>query len=495
MKTKITLFCLLIALSIGAKAQNYVTIPDSIFANWLDSNYSSCMNGNQMDTTCAGIQNTLFVNVGYLGIHDLTGIEYFVNLQYLVCDSNQLTSLPSLPGSLQYLYCRWNQLTGLPTLPNSLQLIHCYNNQLTSLPTLPNSLIQLYCNDNQLSNIPPLPNLIYSIWCYNNQLTYLPALPNSLYQLYCANNLLTNLPTLPYLLHELGCNGNQLTILPALPDSQLQVLECGKNHLTSLPTLPNSLVWLRCDSNNISCFPIFPSNMTDTAWFSISNNPFTCLPNYVPAMNPATLAYPLCVVGDTVNNPNGCGSSGNCSANFILYPDTIPHHYFATNNATGILPLTYLWSWGDSTYDSIAYPNHTYANAGFYTICLTITDSVGCTNHYCASYTLKTASTMAYVNVIPQIITGAANAADNKTLSIFPNPFTTQTTLTLPQTLQHPNTQTLFLYELTGRVVKQCRVSGSPYIIYRYGLAPGMYFLSVKEGERTVGTGKVVVED
>ena len=93
------------------------------------------------------------------------------------------------------------------------------------------------------------------------------------------------------------------------------------------------------------------------------------------------------------------------------------------------------------------------------------------------------------------VTTSIADVAASFTpLRVYPNPFTTQTTLTLPntQTLKHPNLLTL--YDLAGRVVKQCRVNTSPYIIYRDNLDAGMYFFSVKDGESIVGTGKVVIE-
>ena len=66
------------------------------------------------------------------------------------------------------------------------------------------------------------------------------------------------------------------------------------------------------------------------------------------------------------------------TAGFSMVADSItPHHYYIINNAAGIPPLTYLWSWGDGTYDSTAFPSHTYSSAGYYIICLTITDSTG----------------------------------------------------------------------------------------------------------------------
>jgi len=70
-----------------------------------------------------------------------------------------------------------------------------------------------------------------------------------------------------------------------------------------------------------------------------------------------------------------------CLAQFAMVPDTIIlHHYYVINNALGTPPLSYLWNWGDGTHDTIAYPSHTYSAAGYYNICLTISDYTGCTN-------------------------------------------------------------------------------------------------------------------
>ncbi len=156
-----------------------------------------------------------------------------------------------------------------------------------------------------------MPSSLNSLDCCFNQLTSLPVLPNSIVGLNCELNSLANLPVLPSSLRVLYCDLNQLTSLPVLPTG-LSNLNCSANQLTSLPSLPNSsLNELQCYNNNISCFPLFPSSLNNSSYFNISNNPFTCLPNYVPAMNAATLAYPLCILGDTINNHNGCnGSSG-----------------------------------------------------------------------------------------------------------------------------------------------------------------------------------------
>jgi len=140
--------------------------------------------------------------------------------------------------------------------------------------------------------------------------------------------------------------------------------------------------------------------------------------------------YTVCLV---TTDSTGCsytscqyvyaGNSLLCSANFYLIPDSItPHLYYAVNMAYGTPPLTYVWSWGDGTSSTGAFPSHTYANAGFYTICLTITDSTGCTSTFCdSSYIQKSTNTMVTINVVAPTTSISELNPDNS-FKVYPNP-------------------------------------------------------------------------
>ena len=335
---KITILLALLFAMNFAKAQ-YVTIPDANFVLWLNVHFPSAMNGNQMDTTNALVTSASYISVSGSNISDLTGVQYFTSMDHFMCSNNNLTSLPNLPNSMTSFYCSYNNLTNLPNLPNSLITFWCDHNQLNSLPTLPSTLNTLFCFSNQITSLPSLPNSLSLIYCYNNQLSNLPTLPVSLQYLNCNNNLLTNIPLLPAALEYLLCNSNQLSGLPNLSDSlrnldcsyniisiipplplKLRNLICNNNLLTSLPTLVDSIFHLDCSYNNISCFPVFPPYIAIySGYFTINNNPFTCLPNYIPAMDAATLAYPLCISGDTINNINNCNGAEGVSG--VVYTD------------------------------------------------------------------------------------------------------------------------------------------------------------------------------
>jgi hypothetical protein len=115
----------------------FVTIPDTNFATYLQTAYPGCMSGNQMDTTCAGIVNADSIYVRSMNIGNLEGIQYFDNLEVLYGDNNNLTGLPSLPMGLRELYVPWNDLVSLPILPPNLVWLYAIGNQITTLPALP----------------------------------------------------------------------------------------------------------------------------------------------------------------------------------------------------------------------------------------------------------------------------------------------------------------------------------------------------------------------
>lgn len=228
------------------------------------------------------------------------------SLLSLFCGSNQLTSLPALPASLKNLYCYYNQLSTVPQLPTGMLVLDCHGNQITFLPTLPLTLKTLTCNNNQLSALPSLPGGLTNLNFAINQVSNLTSIPVSLINLTCYTNLLTALPALPSTLTILHCSNNQLSSLPSLLNG-LTNLYCENNQLTSLPELPQTLSSLNASFNQITCFPVLPNSLNNSAAFSIASNPFTCLPNYVPAMTGTSyLNYPLCIDTNLLSNPNLC---------------------------------------------------------------------------------------------------------------------------------------------------------------------------------------------
>ena len=162
-----------------------INIPDQNFKNkLLQANTNNQTAANTIiDTNANGeieISEALMVNylfVAASNISDLTGIEYFTNLQYLYINVNQITSI------------------NLSTLTNLIQF-RCNNNNLSDLDlTGLNALVGINLMSNNFSslNTQSLPNL-KDVYCAQNQISLLDFSNNpQLTRLYCSNNNLTSL--------------------------------------------------------------------------------------------------------------------------------------------------------------------------------------------------------------------------------------------------------------------------------------------------------------
>lgn len=308
-----------------SKAQ-WVSIPDTIFGYQLNMRYPQCMMGNsttgwQMDTTCWEITNELTYYTNGFTMQDLTGIQYFDNLEILDFTSASLSQLPPLPPNLTSLNCSNQQanlppgqqftltsvpqgltefncaangLTALPPLPSGLLRLHCEWNAISALPPLPTGLKRLYCEENNLTSISTLPGGLTALSCSANPINTLPALPASLDYLVCMQNNLTTLPALPTVLRVLQCDRNSLSTLPPLPTG-LEILYCSYNLLTSLPALGPYLYSFICDSNMLTTLPSIPK--------SAVINTLSCKKNQISNLDSLPSAIGACYLD---NNPLAC---------------------------------------------------------------------------------------------------------------------------------------------------------------------------------------------
>jgi len=81
---------------------------------------------------------------------------------------------------------------------------------------------------------------------------------------------------------------------------------------------------------------------------------------------------------------------------------------------------------------------------------------------------------------------------NNTCVNIFPNPFTTSSTLQVSKSLQ---SATLVIYDIIGKEVKRMEgLSGKEIIIQRESMKSGMYFYLLMDKQGVVGNGKMVVE-
>lgn len=166
------------------------------------------------------------LNVNSYGISDLTGLEFFTNLELFSCSYNTIATVDLSALSHLTHFFNTSSNTQSLTLSSSIEVISCAFNQLTVL---------------DVSNSPLLQN----ISCWGNQISNLdiPLLPN-LKSLNCKANLLTSLDfSQSHHMEFIDCSDNAITSLnltgiePTGGTAVLNfTLDCSNNNLTSLDT-------------------------------------------------------------------------------------------------------------------------------------------------------------------------------------------------------------------------------------------------------------------
>ena len=293
------------------------------------------------------------LNINSSNISDLTSIEYFTNLKYLNCDSNQITILNITNNiSLTFLSCRFNQLTTIDLTNNTnLITLACNYNIITALSV--NNLINLdtlNCSNNLLTSIAinNLTNLT-SFTCKNNQLSALNVINNTnLSYLSCEYNQLTSLDVSTNInLYSFYFKFNQLTSINLNTNINLANFDCKNNLLTSLDLSNNiNLATLYCDNNQLTS--LFIKNGRNEFQIEFNGNPnlqYICaddsqlgsvqnlIDNYgytncslssYCSFNPGGIFYTITGNSKYDRNNNGC------DANDSVYPNL----KFNINNGT-----------------------------------------------------------------------------------------------------------------------------------------------------------------
>jgi Leucine-rich repeat (LRR) protein len=171
---KLKLLFLLFLTSVSSFAQ-YTLIPDAYFETELIR--QGIDSGTPDGKVLTSKINTLTtLNVRGVGlIADLTGIQDFTALKYLLCDTNQLTALDvSRNTALTYLSFGNNYLTAIDVSKNTaLTELRCYANLLTTLDVSRNTALTiLHCYINQLKTLDVSKNTALTyLACNDNQLT------------------------------------------------------------------------------------------------------------------------------------------------------------------------------------------------------------------------------------------------------------------------------------------------------------------------------------
>lgn len=266
------LLSILIWASVSPLKSQEVTIPDA--------NFRHALIEEGVDTNGDGIishqeaKGILKLDVSYQEIHNLEGIEAFINLLELDCSKNYLTELTlNQIGKLESLVCYDNQISYLDLSGNTaLKHLNCTFNKLTDLNLSENkALNELACGVNQLGFLDVSNNRELTLLdCRDTRLTSLNVSRNKALEiLKCGFN---NMGSLDFsenmLLSDLDCSVNQLRELDISHNSSLRYLNCSFNHLSDLDVSANrSLHILGCGYNRLTTIDISNNTVLEKVYF------------------------------------------------------------------------------------------------------------------------------------------------------------------------------------------------------------------------------------
>jgi len=361
------------------KAKLLAASPSFQIAKNLNGNYFKIDANNDGEIQQTEALSVLEFRVNNSGILNLEGIQYFTNLTFFNCSSNQLTSLnlssntslisfictenqlSSLDLSsniaLTNLECKFNQLTSLDLNNNTaLSQLDCSGNQITSLDLSSNTALQLlYCQYNQLTSLNLNNNTALTyLECKHNQLTSLVLSSNTALQiLYCQYNQLTSLNlNNNAALQILYCQNNQLTSLNVNGASSLLILACNNNVLNSLNVSNNTVLnELNCISNQLTSLNVNGTNNLN--YLFCNNNQLMSL----DVSNNTTLTYLDC----SYNQLTSLNITGTTALNYLLCND----NQLTTLNLNTNINLISVFC-NNNQLSTLYIKNNTYENLSFH---------------------------------------------------------------------------------------------------------------------------------
>ena len=210
-----------------------IEIPDENFKQYLVKLFD--LNGDG-EITQDEAEAVTFMDCSGLDIESMTGLEYFIRLDTLICKDNLLTGIDISNNVLLVMFCcENNSIKSLDISSNpELAYLSCHSNQLTAFNAVNASKLEyLNCSSNNaLSDLDVSGNAaLTALDCSGNHLEVLN-LENSaaLTALDCSNNQLTALDISKNLeIRSLICSNNQLTVLDVSSNTKLEKLDCVNN--------------------------------------------------------------------------------------------------------------------------------------------------------------------------------------------------------------------------------------------------------------------------
>jgi hypothetical protein len=222
-----------------------------------------------------------------------------------------------------------------------------------------------------------------------------------------------------------------------------------------------------------------------------------------------SFSTPVCLSGVSTGysfSPGGCGAS------YTWMSDTTGQYSIIVLNNCTPTPTnggTYLWDFGDGNTSTQAYPQHQYAGAGTYNVCVTVTFGA-CTQTFCDNIVVTNKVTFCdniivtnkvnapfTINVVDPNAPVAIGGAMDTGVQVWPNP--SKGLFYVDLTLETSEVVGLRVLGLDGRLVQwipstRMESGAQRLLVDGTALAQGIYVLELQIGGRLIVQKLVVGE-
>jgi hypothetical protein len=189
----------------------------------------------------------------------------------------------------------------------------------------------------------------------------------------------------------------------------------------------------------------------------------------------------------TISDSSGCVASAcdsinipacHLSGSLVAISATTSSDTFEAHVNNGTPPYNYEWASFRGVINTGTSP--IYGVSPAQGVCVSITDSIGCVLDMCDSPSINPLSVSAI--------------QDHPAITVVPNPFRDHTTITVSGI--ELKDVSLEIYSIVGqREIVSAPAADGVFHLDRGGLSGGIYIYNIRQGDRSIGSGKLVVEE
>lgn len=187
----------------------------------------------------------------------------------------------------------------------------------------------------------------------------------------------------------------------------------------------------------------------------------------------------------------------HCDSHYITTYDSVLNTFkLNVDPLTATFATSYRWDFGDGGTSTLPSPTHIYTIDSLYNVCLKTYTASGDSCEYCHTIGIdpsgKVIRTTGFkLDVINPATVSVKDIAHENTITISPNPFNSQTTLSFSD---EQNKTTIILTDILGKEIRSTTFSGKQYIIEKGEIKPGIYFVKTINAEKYICIRKIIIQ-